>query len=212
MNEAELKILEMIQAGDITAEEGFRLIDAMGFTAAPDSDLHDEIEPEEKEVFKKPLAESASNKKITQEHLRIKFLKHWWLYPFSLGILMMILGTIWISLSYSKNGFNWHFLLAGFVLLIGLLFTTLSFPTQKRPWLHVRIKNAGGAKPKRIFFSVPLFIPLTNWLLKTFGSVIPQFSDKPFEDWIGILDSLSLEEPFYVQANAEGNQVEVFIG
>lgn len=212
VNEAELKILEMIQAGDITAEEGFRLIDAMGANDYSSGGNQDETQPSTSNILS-TLKPELSNKKITKgDLLRIKRLKHWWIIPFGVGTFVTILGTIWMGLSYFRKGFGWGFWLAGFVLFVGLLLLTISFPSPKHPWLHVRIKQKPGEKPPLILFSLPLYIPLTSWFLKTFGSQIPGLKDQPFEDWIKILNHLSLEDPFYVQVSDGDEDVEVFIG
>jgi len=141
INEAELKILEMIHAGEITAEEGFRLIDAMGLGA-------------EEEV----------------------------------------------SLAYAQ------------------LVEADDAPNQeKHKTVHGQIpkddlSRIKHMKPSRLYFSFPLFVPLINWFLKNFASYIPGLQDQPHKEWIDILKNLSKEDPFYVQANDGGNQVEVFIG
>lgn len=56
------------------------------------------------------------------------------------------------------------------------------------------------------------FVPLINWFLKNFASYISGLQDQPYKEWIDILKNLSQEDPFYVQSNDGGNQVEVFIG
>ena len=215
VDNAERKIFDMIEAGQISAEEGMRLIKAMqGLEESTQSP--NEAESELMTVV--PYAPEEAGEEPTpripeSEMRRMKRLKRWWVLPFGIGLLFTILGAIWMYSGYMANGFGFGFWLAWIPFLLGIFILAISFQTSKSVWLHLRIKQAAGETPQRIAISLPVPITLTRWVLGTFGHRIPGLRDQPVGDFSEILDNLSPEEPFYIHVNDDdGEEVEVFIG
>ena len=204
-NEAERKILDMVEEGSITAEEGLRLINAMdGGGKAKPAQAAVEVLP--------PMGEEDAPRISEEERRRMNKLKRWWVLPFGIGLLVTTLGAIWMYTSYTASAW-WGFWLAWIPFLIGIFVVAVSFQTSRSVWLHVRIKQSPGESPARIAISLPLPVGLTRWFLRAFGGRIPGLKDQPYQDYADILDNLSPEEPFYVHVNDEdGEEVEVFIG
>jgi len=210
-NEAERKIMEMIEQGQITAEEGLRLMKAMNNGSKSTTSL--ETVPDETVVF--PDAEEAPPSFYIpeEEQARMKKLKRWWILPFGVGLLITILGAVWMYTGFMARGFGVGFWLAWLPFLLGIFIIAVSFQTSKSVWLHVRIKQKPGETPQRIAISLPVPVFLTRWFLSSFGHRIPGLKDQPLDSYADMLDSLSPEEPFYVHVNDEdGEEVEVFIG
>lgn len=214
-NKAERKVLDMVEQGQISAEEGVRLMSAMEsrVTDDPPQGLiqHDAAET----IFvSADDVEEPSQPRISEDELgRMKRLKRWWVLPFGIGLLMTTLGAIWMYSGYMAKGFGWGFWLAWIPFLIGILIVAISFRTSRSVWLHVRIKQKPGESPQRISISLPVPISLTRWFFAAFGSRIPGLKDQPIGDYTEILENLSPEEPFYVHVNdSDGEEVEVFIG
>ena len=140
-------------------------------------------------------------------------LKRWWILPFGIGLLITILGAIWMYSGYLANGFGWGFWLAWIPFLLGIGIIALSYQTSRSVWLHVRIKQKPGETPQRISISLPMPIKLTRWFFSAFGNKIPGLKDQPIDNYAEILETLSPEEPFYVHVDEDdGEEVEVFIG
>lgn len=205
------KIFDMIEQGQITAEEGLRLINAMGGSsdeseqAEEPGDAVFEVISDHKRVPTPQISEA--------EMGRMKRLKRWWVLPFGLGLITTTLGAFWMYAGYSAKGFGVGFWLAWIPFLFGIFLLALSFQTSHSVWLHVRIKQKPGETPQRIAFSLPMPLSLTRWFLRTFGERIPGLRDQPLESYSEILNTLSPEEPFYVHVDDEdGESVEVFIG
>lgn len=206
-NEAKRKILDMVEQGTISPEEGLRLIDAMGGSQAVVS------EPSEDAVVTAVQEEPTAPQIPPEERRRMNRLKRWWVLPFGIGLLITTLGAIWMYTAYSANGFGWGFWLAWIPFLLGIFVVAVSFQTSRSIWLHVRVKQRPGESPGRIAISLPMPIGLTRWFLHTFARRIPGLKDQPLENYAEVLDNLSPEEPFYVHVNDEdGEEVEVFIG
>ncbi len=204
---AERKILDMVEEGAITAEEGLRLINAMGGSPAMPSTRAEGVEVIDGQE------QSTAPQIPPEERRRMNRLKSWWVLPFGVGLLITTLGAIWMYTAFSGSGFGWGFWLAWIPFLLGIFIVAVSFQTSRSLWLHVRIKQKPGESPGRIAISMPMPIGLTRWVLRHFGRRIPGLKDQPLENVSEILDNLSPEEPFYVHVQEDdGEEVEVFIG
>ena len=213
MDQAERKILDMIEQGALTAEEGLRLIDAMNVSNSEDDDLYN-LSLEEVTVIADDILEPSEPRISAEELERMKQLKRWWVFPFAIGLVITTLGALWMFAGYSRTGFSWGFWLSWIPFIIGIFVLALSFQSSRSVWLHVRIKQKRGESPPRISISLPLPLSLTLWLINTFGHKIPGLDDLPLGDIFELLDRISPEEPFYVHVNDKdnGEMVEVFIG
>lgn len=212
VDKAERKILDMVERGQISAEEGLRLINAMGSdrkTHQDSTSAHLDVEHPSGEDVLKP-----SQPKISEEELaRMKRLKRWWVLPFSIGLLITTLGAIWMYMGYTASGFGWGFWLSWIPFLLGIFIVGVSFQTSRSVWLHVRIRQKPGVKPQQIAISLPLPVTLSRWFLSVFGNRIPGLREQPLDEYSEILENISPDEPFYVHVNDDlGDEVEVFIG
>lgn len=214
-DEAKRKVFDMIEKGQISADEGLRLIKAMeghkgevsevaGIQAVDLGQDHAET----------TVLEEIDLPKIPEEELkRMARLKRWWVLPFGVGLLITILGAIWMYMGYTANGFGFGFWLSWIPFLLGIFILALSFQSRDSVWLHVRIKQKPGETPQRIAISLPLPLSLTRWVISTFGDKIPGMQDQPMEEYSEMLKSVSPEDPFYVHVDeGDGEEVEVFIG
>jgi hypothetical protein len=214
-DEAERKILDMVEQGQITAEEGLRLMNAMGSGQASMANNVDSsaFNPETTQVLPQDILEPTHPAISVEEMQRMKRLKRWWVLPFGIGLVITTLGAIWMYMGYTSNGFGFGFWISWLPFLLGIAIVALSFQTSRSVWLHVRIKQKPGEKPQRINISLPLPLSLTHWFFSTFGEKIPGLKNQPVGDISEILKNLSPEEPFYVHVDEDdGEEVEVFIG
>lgn len=213
VDKAEREILDMIERGELSAEDGMRLIRAMG--ASPDPSMiddqvtsdHPDVTPVTGEVL-----EPEPPRISKEEQRRMKQLKRWWLLPFGLGLLITALGATWMYTGYMNRGFSWGFWLSWIPFIIGIFVVAVSFQTSRSVWLHLRVKQKPGEKPERISISFPLPITLTQWFLSVFGNKIPGLRSQPIDDISEILKDISPEDPFYLQVDDDGEQVEILIG
>ena len=214
VDKAEREILDMIERGDLSAEDGMRLIRAMGpnqATEEPENPESSSTNPDAVPVSGEVL--EAESPRISEEEMRrMKQLKRWWLLPFGIGLLITALGAIWMYTGYMNRGFSWGFWLSWIPFILGIFVVAVSFQTSRSVWLHLRINQKPGEKPERISISLPLPITLTRWFLSIFGSRVPGLKDQPIDNISEILEDISPEEPFYLQVNDDDERVEIFIG
>lgn len=214
VDKAEREILDMIERGELSAEDGMRLIRAMG--PIQSTDIVDNAEPSSTNPAATPVMgevlEAESPRISEEEQHRMKQLKRWWLLPFGIGLLITALGAIWMYTGYINRGFSWGFWLAWIPFILGVFVVAVSFQTSRSVWLHLRIKQKPGEKPERISISLPLPITLTKWFLTVFGSRVPGLKDQPIGNISEILEDISPDDPFYIQVNDDDERVEIFIG
>lgn len=216
VDKAERKILDMVEQGVISAEEGLRLIDAMSSGKQADEAQYDSsLNVTAVERVSTDDVLEPSLPQISEDELnRMKQLKRWWVLPFGIGLLIMVLGAIWMFNGYTNSGFGWGFWLAWIPFLLGIFIVAVSFQSSHSVWLHVRVKQKPGESPQRISISLPLPLSLSKWFLSSFGHRIPGLKEQPLGNIQDILENISPEEPFYVHVNDpdDGEEVEVFIG
>jgi uncharacterized integral membrane protein len=213
VDKAERKILDMIEQGQISANEGLRLINAMK-KDDDQSAQNEQVMQAEVAYVPSPDRESDHPHIPEEEMARMKRLKRWWVLPFGIGLVITILGAIWMYMGYTSAGFGFGFWLAWLPFLLGIFITAVSFKTNQSVWIHVRVKQKPGQRPERISISLPLPLNMAKWFFTAFGDRIPGLKEQPIGDISSILENLSPEEPFYVHVNDDDDdeEVEVFIG
>jgi hypothetical protein len=167
------------------------------------------------EVFEPEFPAAGPTSAIPAEDLtRMKQLKRWWLLPFGIGLVILLLGATWMYMGYSNAGFGFGFWLAWLPFLLGIVIIAVSFNSRKGVWLHLNVKQAPGESPQNIRISLPMPLNLAKWFFSTFGDKVTGLKDQPIGDIPSILDNLSPEEPFYLHVNddEDGEEVEIFIG
>ena len=213
VDKAERKVLDMVDQGQISADEGLRLINALKKDGSKPANTENVSQIDISYI---PDQDDESDRpQISEEELsRMKRLKKWWVLPFAIGLVVTTLGAIWMYMGYTSAGFGFGFWLAWIPFLLGIFIIAVSFRTNRSVWIHVRVKQKPGNTPQRISISMPLPVNLAKWFFSAFGDRIPGIQEQPIGDISSILENLSPEEPFYVHVNGDGDgeEVEVFIG
>jgi hypothetical protein len=211
-NNEHLEILDMIQRGRISAEEGLKLIEALGENQAnldqeyllAKSKLEGEYYPEEvDELNSVPISEDFEK------------WKRWWIIPFWTGVIITVLGGSLLYWAWSAKGIGLGFILAWIPFLIGVGILVLGWNSQTGPWLHIRIQQKPGELPKRIAISFPLPIRFFAWSLRTFGNIIPGIKGTGVDEIILALgDSSHSGTPLIIDVtdDDDGEQVKIYIG
>ena len=211
MEKTERKILDMVEQGQISADDGLRLMNAMGQGSEPQPDG---ASVAEEVVYEPEFVSESKSSHISQEEVsRMKRLKRWWVLPFGIGLVILLLGAIWMSMGYQEAGFGLGFWLSWIPFLLGIFIVANSVHTSKSVWFHLKVRQQPGEKPERIMISLPLPLNLAKWFFTTFGDKITGLKDRSIGDIPTILENLSPDEPFYVHVNDEdGEEVEIYIG
>ncbi len=213
MSEERLELLRKIEQGELSPEEGLRLINALEGGAASLPQIlevtSDSEEPTER-VKEVDVIETTSEKSTPPDY------RHWrrfsWII-FGVMVLLTGLSAVWMVLGWLSRPWGWGFWLAWLPFVIGVVGMWLSYNS---PWIHVRIRQRKGAKPERVSLSFPLPVHAVVWFLRTFGRWMPpKVKEQNLADMLNeLMKNLSGNEPIHIQVNDEedGEEVEIFIG
>ena len=192
-----MSILEQIESGDLSPDEG---IDRLTKSSLP-PEAGIEIDQESSDSHSPPP-------KISDDELNRW--KHWWTYPMYFGIGIVVLSSLWMNSTQQNSGYGFWFFCSWFPLALGILLISLSWLSQKGPWIHVRVRG----KSDNVAVSMPAPLGLAGWALRTFGHYIPNLERTSIDEIISALDqSVKGDTPLYVNVDeGDGEHVEVFIG
>lgn len=221
MSEEERRqVLEMVQTGKISAEQGLELLRALqeddevaslpetagatsGFAAgaAEYASEPEDLPPTHREP-PPDLGKSASR------------WRNWWWIPLWVGAGVTAVSAILMFLAFNSGGFGFWFACMWFPFLFGVLVMALAAASRTARWLHVRIHQAPGESPQKIAFSFPIPIRLVGWFFRTFRKTIPGLDAVPnMDEMLKAMDHITPESPFFVEVDEDdGERVEVYIG
>jgi hypothetical protein len=223
------KVLEMVESGLISAEQGLELLKALQEDAdgAIPSTLPEEgmgaaesaqstawasaAGPEEVVVEDQPAQEKSPP--VPDMSSDINKWRRWWWIPLWVGVGITALSGLMMFLAYDKSGIGFWFACMWFPFLIGVAVIALAVGSRTARWLHVRIQQPPGEFPQRIAISMPIPIRLTAWFLKIFKGHIQTDSNINLEEMVLALNKVTPEAPLYVKVDEDdGELVEVYIG
>lgn len=214
MSDERMQILRMIEEGQITPDEGIKLLEALSGVAEGASEEADTL-GEGETASLPPVAETLSaESELPEETVAVPAVtpdfssfSNLWLIPLAAGGMLTVVG-LGLSVLIGSSSF---FLVCGLMpLLLGLAVIGLAFWSRTARWLHVRIRGE-----QRISLSLPLPLRLVGWVLRLVRPLVPQLEKTGLDEVILALDeSLVGDEGFYVdvQDGKDGEQVQVYIG
>lgn len=199
MSEERLKVLDMLRAGQINADEAEQLLANLG-----DEPL---TEPDDHQVVILPKGDKRG---ITYDP-ELPDPENLWLYPLFAGLgTLGFLGLVMTVFS----AFMVYLCLSPFI-LVGMGLTALGIMSRSSHWIHIRIREKGGTRLK---FSLPFPIGMTSWVI----SGLQPFIERQVDDvnlrsldlpsMIRLMgDELSPENPIMVAVDDEDDQVFIYI-
>lgn len=206
------KILEMLEAGQIKAEDAVRLLNALSGETPPTAagGGAETVAPAAPEA--EPAAGTPAPAPPDLDRWR-----SWWQVPFWIGAAITLAGggLMYLALRAAEFQFSGWFLLAACPFALGVLVMALAAASRSARWIHIRVDTGQDEWPRRIALSFPLPIRLTAWFLRTFGHRIPELRRTAVDELILALgESATPETPVYVDVNEAGGgeRVQVYIG
>ena len=185
-----MRILELIEAGEINAEEGARRLEAL---------------VESTEAPEPPTAPAAP----VPRPAMVEWL---WQIVFWTGVALMAVGGVLVASVYTESlvtgwlAWGWIFFLLGVVVLL------VGWWLQRAPWLSVRVRPSDGPK---INIALPLPLTLIAWGLCIARPFVPQLEETGADEvLLALRDEMKKGQPFLVEVDEgeDGEQVQVYIG
>ncbi len=207
-----LEILEMIQKGTISPEEGMKLIEAIG-ESWENSEMEYSIAKAELEGSFEPNEANEYTQEVDQDHFNN--LKSWWIIPFWIGVAITVMGGSLMYWAWSAHGIGFGFVASWIPFLIGVGLLVLGWNSRTGPWLHIRIQQKPGEKPGRIAISFPIPNRFFAWSLRTFGSFIPNMNLSGADEILLALGNYSQgDTPLTIDVDDsdDGEKVRIYIG
>lgn len=204
-SEEKKKILQMVEAGTISAEEAMSLIKAL------------EEKPVEAEVeLIEPEADYGGGRGAGLEFEEIKArAQKFAIIPLGIGVVLTVLGAYWMFALVGNANYGFWFFCAWFPLLLGILLVALTSGGMNARWLYVNVDQQEDEWPQHITLGLPVPLGVVSWFLRNFGQFIRGL-DRTNVD--GILSAISavdgLDEPLIVNVDEGdgGERVQVYIG
>ena len=187
MEEERLQILQMLEAGQIDANEAAALLAALD-TAEPEDVAEEVVLPPELGPAPRPGEQWA----------------RFWVYPLMAGGVVLIIGALVMGLIYTADAARGWLVCGWLPMILGFVVILLAWWSRNARWLHLRISEHGKRK---IAFSFPLPLGLAAWGLRFAQPFIPQLRETGVDDLIiALRDNLSNDEPLFVdvQDDEEG--------
>lgn len=197
-----LKILNKVKAGEISIEEGSRLLGSIEGDSQRSADVASSTGPVVQEASPEDLSEAGLTR-----------YRNWWLYPLWIGLGLLVFSSGLMSWAYSSRTFFW-FYCSWLPLLLSLLVIVLAAWSRQARWLHLRVDEQSETKSSHIKLSFPIPTGLAAWFFRTFGASIPALKEKGIpESVLPLLDTLgNSREPMVVEVNEkDGQKVQVYI-
>ncbi|NDJ75373.1 MAG: hypothetical protein GYB65_03865 [Chloroflexi bacterium] len=188
MDNERSKILQMVQDGTITAEEGSDLLAAFPT---------DESEPVERAIDSAPTTPSD-----TRQFPRP------WQWPLGIGLTLAGVGN------FLRKDSGWLGKPLGWLMMgAGGLTAIVGWQSRHTPWVHVRIEEKDG---HRIALSLPLPLGLAQWGLNFARQYVDEETAEHLDIAAGLLEVLlssPSDEPLSVEVDDDdGDHIRVFIG
>jgi hypothetical protein len=230
MKNERLQILEMVDSGVITPEEGARLLGALEGDPLP---TVDEGSPSSSNVGyvaangflerislpdvinegPAPEIEDETNERVFDPDLG--YWRRWWMIPMWIGIAITVAGGALMFLALQTSGIGFWFGCAWLPFLLGVGVMALAWASRTSRWLHLRIHRKPGESPQTILLSIPLPLGIAAWFLRMFGKRIPGFQNTSVDELILALGkNTGPGNPFYIEVNEgeDGERVQIYIG
>jgi hypothetical protein len=207
------QILKMIEDGKITAEEGLKLMQALGDEpeeeGAPELTTGDDIPS----FITEPDSEAEGEKKTDPEFDRkVNRFRSLWTIPLWIGVAITVAGAYWMYASLQASGFGFWFYCAWLPFLLGVLVVAVAFSSRTSRWIYVNVKQKPGETPQRIVIAFPL--SLVSWLMVFAKGKMPERERGAMDEVMGaVFNSTKSTEPLMVDVQEEdGEHVQVYIG
>lgn len=209
-SEERRQILQMVEAGKITADEAMALIREL---EQEDDGAGASLPPLDAGMEDGSSDAGTPDPGLEDTRARVSGL---WRIPLWIGMALTVLAALGIYSVMQSAGYNFWFYCLWMPFLLGVALMALAAWSRTARWLYVDVDRTRSTYgPRHIRLGLPLPLNLAGWFLRTFGSRIEGLRGANVD---GIIRAISLadtiDEPLIVNVDdsEDGERVRVFIG
>ncbi len=199
MSEERRKILEMVQDGTVTPEQGTALLDLVADSTAAGADQAT------------PVATAIRGGPRGRPDWVARTC-HYWIYGLAAGLLVMLAGGTVVSAAYQQERITgWTWLFGWLPFSVGLATITIAFWSRTAPWIHLRVLSPSD----RVFLGFPVPLRLAALALGIARRWVPKLRDTALDEAILVLaDGLADDQPIMIEVDerGKGEHVQIYIG
>jgi hypothetical protein len=198
MNNERLRVLELIESGQIGVEEGLRRLEKLAGTGT----LETPHSPETSTLAGEQVQPST-------EFSVPGFVRIAWQIVFGVGVAVVAGGGLLLARAYSQEGalgLTWGWVL----FVLGLLVLVLGWWLQGAPWFTLRVREHDGPA---FSIALPLPLGLVPGLLRVAKPFVPQLQGMEVDQLIlAMRDELRDGRSFVVNVDEgeDGDQIEMY--
>lgn len=203
-----MRILELIEGGKITTEEGLRLLSELPDVSEIEADAAEQVETAPDVIFGatastadadgfpagEPAArdqsyQNSATSQASSEPIQPEVLppsqpdwarwKSYWMIPLWIGVGVTVVGGLLMYWAVEASGIGFWFYCASIPMILGVLLIVLAIQSRTAHWLHLRVRQSPGERPQNINISFPIPINFTRWFIRTFRHRIPGMDNVP---------------------------------
>jgi hypothetical protein len=195
-----LRILQSIESGQISVEEGVRRLEALDRAG----------EGGAAEAERAP-ATSADMARPEFQPVRTGLVRIVWQVVFGVGVAVLAGSGLLLAGAYSRRGMpglTWAWVLFA----LGLLVMGLGWWMRQARWFYLRVREHDGPA---FTIALPLPLGLVIWLLQVAKPFVPQLQDREADQLIlAMRDELRDGRPLVINVDEgeNGDQVELYFG
>lgn len=185
-----LHVLELIEAGEISVEQGARRLDALAQLPEP---------PESPARPAAPLARPA-------------WVRWLWQPMFWAGVALLASGGLLLVAAYTGEATTGRLVWGWVLFAFGVLGVLLGWWLQRAHWLCLRVRQHGGPN---VTLALPLPLGLIAWGLRIARPFVPQLEETGVDEVIlAMREEIRDGHPFVVEVNERegGEHVQVYFG
>jgi len=209
-----LEILQKIESGELSVEEGFRLLNELDGAPAEGTQAAYAgfAQPAAGEILESvPPNESMGHDSGKSDVPDFKGFRKWSWILFGVFLLLTAVSAWWMYSAWQNHPFGIGFWLTWIPFGIGVLGMATSINAR---WLHLRVRDKEHGEWKNIRISIPLPLGIASWVLRANPKWLPpEMREKNLGETLREIDqSISRDQPFYIEVDEEDEHVEIFIG
>lgn len=200
MNER-LRILELIESGQISVEEGLRRLEGLNHGDGDETEIEAEAAPAPAAGAGEPSAE-----RVVAPLVRVV-----WQIVFGLGVAVMAGGGLLLSRAYGREGtpgLAWGWALFA----LGVVVMALGWWLRRARWFYLRVREHGGPA---FTIALPLPLGVVIGLLRVAKPFVPQLQEMEADTLVlAMRDELRNGQPLTIRVDEgeDGDRVELYFG